>query len=271
MEAKQKSELGEELWEACCKNQRQKVETLIDKHLAEHPDPSSSTLLSTVMVQAATHNAADVVAFALERGAPVTDQVMSGIASSGAFNAHRVLIEAKAIDIDYFIPWFGDILGLAARKNNLEWAKFCLEHGANPNLNMVDEYKTVLAAVAEDGNREVADLLVKHGAWVRGSGAIVLAGEAGKTEMVRFLLDNGADINEVGVEDPTDDRSDGDVGSALHKAIENGHVDTALLLIESGADVSLKNARGQTARDLAEKCGQTEVLEAIEQSSQLKD
>ena len=47
------------------------------------------------------------------------------------------------LDVNYYIPWFGDILSNVGTKNDLEWAKFCLDHGANPNQNLVDEHKRI--------------------------------------------------------------------------------------------------------------------------------
>lgn len=62
---------------------------------------------------------------------------------------------------------------------------------------------------------------------LHGSGAIVHAGEQEETETVN-LLDNGADINEMGVKDPLDG------ATALHYAIEHSH---------AGANVSLRTHR----------------------------
>lgn len=54
------------------------------------------------------------------------------------------------------------------------------------------------------------------------------------------------------------------MGSALHHAIENAHLEVVMLLIESGADVELANSRGVSARRLAEEGGLTEVVEMIQ-------
>ena len=46
----------------------------------------------------------------------------------------------------------------------------------------------------------MAELLIEYGAKVQGSGAIVMAAEEGKVEMVRSLLGKGADVDEIGIE-----------------------------------------------------------------------
>jgi hypothetical protein len=74
----------------------------------------------------------------------------------------KLLIKIEAFDINYFIPWFGDILSNVAVKDDYEWTKLCLENGANPNLNLVDEHKSILAAVAENASVKIAALLIEH-------------------------------------------------------------------------------------------------------------
>lgn len=262
MESQLKSELGEELFEACIQNKVHDVKTMVN-HRISTSNSNSPSLFSSLIMVAADHNAPDIVAFALKHGAQVTDPVKNTIIQAGFLDCYRVLIDAKAIDLDYYVPWFGDALGLAVRDEKLDWVKFCLEHGANPDKNLLDEYKMSLAEAAENGNQETVELLIQYGAKVRGSGAIVLAGEFGQTDIVRFLLAKGADVNELGIEEPTDPRSKVGVGSALHKAIENNHVDTALFLIEEGADISLEDGKGRTSKELAETLANTELLEKI--------
>ncbi|ORY58856.1 ankyrin repeat-containing domain protein [Pseudomassariella vexata] len=261
-----KAELGEDLVEACHQNQRQTVEILVDQRLGSASDPQK--FLSYLLTEAVGCNALDVVAFCLERGTTVTIPVMAQIAGGSSagysFPSHRALVEAKAVDINHYIPWFGDVLGLAAQDNNLEWARFCLEHGADPNMNKIDEYKHVLAAVAEEGHVQMAELLLQYGAKLEGSGAIAAAGETGRKEMVRFLLEKGASVNELSVEFEQEEGHEEEVGSALHKAIRNGHVETALFLVcEGGSDLELKDGHGMTAKALAEKGRYTELLERM--------
>lgn len=54
------------------------------------------------------------------------------------------------------------------------------------------------------------------------------------------------------------------LGHHLHHAIRNGHVETALVSIEAGADVGIQNYLERTAAELAEQCDQKEILEAIQ-------
>ena len=54
--------------------------------------------------------------------------------------------------------------------------------------------------------------------------------------MVRFLVENGADVNARDEDDQT----------ALHEAAHKGHIDVVRFLVENGADVNARNKYDQT-------------------------
>ena len=64
--------------------------------------------------------------------------------------------------------------------------------------------------------------------------------------MVRYLLDHGADIDEIGLHDQGDRRKKKDEGTALHQAVANGDVDLAKLLVNRGARTDIRDPLDRT-------------------------
>lgn len=81
-------------------------------------------------------------------------------------------------------------------------------------------------SAARDATPEIADR------------ALLMAAEAGRTDLVAFALENGADIE---ARDNRPQRA-----TALHLAIEGGHYPAVRLLLQRGADANSVNANGHT-------------------------
>lgn len=75
----------------------------------------------------------------------------------------------------------------------------------------------------------------------------------GDLEMVKRLLEQGADINQA--------NSAGD--TPLYVASEMGHVEVVRILIENGADINQAESNGQTPLMIAVESGHFEVVEAL--------
>ena len=249
MEAQIRATLGDELHQAC---ENGDLDTVLD-HISRQraANPSFRAPFQEMLYTGTGKDNLNVVKYCLENGTTVTDNVMKKVLICRARKTYVFFLESKAVDVDHYIPWFGDILSNAATADDFEWARLCLEHGADPNKNLVDEHKSILAAVAELASVEMAALLIQYGADVKGSGAIVMAAEEGKLKMVELLLEKGADVDQIGIEHPTDERYREDMGSALHRAVNGGHRDVVHFLIERGANLNLKDVLGRTPMDLA--------------------
>ena len=95
---------------------------------------------------------------------------------------------------------------------------------------------------AKDGDVDVLEFHVRAGADVNsaseqdGSHPLALAALAGRPDAVRYLLQQGARVN--------DTNQDGD--SALHQAAFLGHLEVVELLLQAGAKRGAKNQKGAT-------------------------
>ena len=254
-----KADMSPGLWDACAEGDLIAVATTITR--LKSTEPSYVAPWSSMLNIATARDRVNVVKYCLENGAVVTDEIMRVVLINRTTDTYLAFLDAKEIDVNHFIPWYGDILSNVALEDDFDWARLCLSRGANPNESFVDEYKSVLAAVAELGSVEMAVLLIEQGARVRDSGAIVMAAEVGNLNLVKVLLEQGADIDEIGIEHPTDERYREDMGSALHRAIARGHESVVRFLIDSGADVNLKDMMGRTPLVLAQ--GKTAITKML--------
>ena len=116
--------------------------------------------------------------------------------------------------------------------------KELLARGADPNAK---NDSGVAALIPATDNLETTRLLVEAGADVNGrteagdSALIVAARRAGAARVVRYLLDNGANIK----------ASTKGGATALHRAAEAGDVEVLKLLVDRGADVNAERKGGR--------------------------
>lgn len=86
-----------------------------------------------------------------------------------------------------------------------------------------------------------------------GATALMIACLAGQTEIVRDLLDHGADL----------EIRDNDGRTALMEACMAGHTDSVTMLVEKGANVHVESRHGTTPLLAACMSGQPEVVRVI--------
>jgi ankyrin repeat protein len=165
------------------------------------------------------------------------------------------------------------------KTTGLEAMRLLLEAGANPNLQLkivpplrslrddrgpdavLQPGTTPLARAAKGGDVEAVKLLLAHGAnpslpTVQGVTPMMMAAGTGYNardsrgryqtqeqaiEIVDLLAKAGADVNHRG----------GDGGTALHGAASRGRNGVVNALVALHADLSIKDARGRTAADVA--------------------
>ena len=151
-------------------------------------------------------------------------------------------------------------------------ARDLLKHGANVNALGPGEVTILMAAsMPMNDNAENVDMvkvLLDHGADVNaqdslGNTALTLAVNYGHAEIVKVLLDNGADANLRRKDGPT----------ALLAACQRRSVDMVKMLLEKGADVNEKSYMGdlanlmgmRTALNFAQDAGYSEIVKMLQE------
>ena len=136
------------------------------------------------------------------------------------------------------------LLHRCVEHNRLDMVEFLLERGAH-HLYDINGNRP-LHSVCLGGNREVAEILIKHGADkeianIEGDAPIHLAAASENAEVLKCLLDNGTEIMRKGWAR----------NYALHVAAENPNIDVIKELLKRGFDISVKNDNLETALHVA--------------------
>jgi len=159
----------------------------------------------------------------------------------------RLLLDAGA-NANASLPGGETVLMTAARVGSLEAVKALLARGANPNAQERRDQTALMWAAAE-GHATVVRALIEAGSTINatlpsGFTPLFFAVREGHIDVVRVLLEAGVNVNET--LQPKADRPASPLGtnykpirkgtSPLMLAVENGHFDLAMALVEAGAD-----------------------------------
>jgi ankyrin repeat protein len=165
----------------------------------------------------------------------------------------KLLLEAGA-DAKATLPGGETVLMTAARTGNLDTVKTLLVRGADPNARERSDQTAIMWAASE-GHAPVVRALIDGGADIRakvksGFTPLFFAAREGNIEVARTLLEAGVNVNETlePAERTAQDRRPGlTINSAsfrpvrkgtspLLMAVENGHFELAIALVDAGAD-----------------------------------
>lgn len=225
-------------------------------------------------LQAACFRGHDKIAqILLERGADANAEggeygnALQAACSEGRDNIARILLE-KGANINAEGGEYGNALQAACFKGRDKIARILLEQGANVNAEG-GFFGNALQAACFEGRDKIARILLEKGANVNAEGrffgnalqAACFEGRDkiatnGKLEIVRLLLDNGADISVA----------DNNGCTPLYSASSNGHLGVVRLLLDNGADIILADKRACTPLHGASENGHVEVVKLLLQS-----
>ena len=210
---------------------------------------------------------------------PMRHLMLQALAAAGLALCLPELVFAGAFD-----DWFKAIkLDLDGQVRTL------LRRGVDPNTIDDERGDTALILAVREDAAKVIDLLlqnkdVKLDARSRnGDTALMLAAYKNKPALVRALLDKGAEPNQTGwtalhyaatvgnndiVQLLLDrsayiDAESPNQTTPIMMAARGGHILTVKLLLDEGADATLKNGAGMTAIDFAKAGGFNDIVEGL--------
>lgn len=157
--------------------------------------------------------------------------------------------------------------------------RWLLEHGADPNVPpLLGKTVDILTLAAASCPPSTVRLLVEHGARRKGTQALHAAATTSATEIdegnfqpdpsrveiLKILLDHGADANEMEVDPKELGRPRTSyTGTPLHRAVKDGSVEAVQCLLTYGADVLSPSWSGLTAMEAAQMYRRQDMVDAL--------
>ncbi len=198
---------------------------------------------TTALHWAVYNDDADIVALLVRAGADVNAVNRYGVpplveaCTNGNPAIVKLLLEARA-DANTTMKGGETVLMLAARSGNVEAVKALLARGTTPNARE-RLGQTALMWAAAEGHAGVVRALLEAGANLNasidsGSTAFFFAVREGRLDVVREFLAEGIDVNSM--LRGTNSRKRSRTTSPLLLAVQNGHYELTIALVDAGAD-----------------------------------
>jgi hypothetical protein len=219
-------------------------------------------LLQQMLVAAIAGGHFNATSSLLNLGAQVDDDVNLAVFKNPNVDIYKLLFPLNLFEINSNPHFMDDLLNNsvnisrwtppykpALEPEGFRVAEFLLSQGAKPVPHGPEMWGRcgTLNRAAERQSLEYMDLLLRSGSPLEDTGALHKAILVGRMDMVNFLIDNGADINEQIQWDMLGDvREPRTVyGRPLNYAVAYGKVDAVKTLLERGADPTLVSSCGR--------------------------
>jgi ankyrin repeat protein len=201
----------------------------------------------TALDEAARGGHSDVVKLLLDKGAIISTEgywpTLKWASGNRKWDVVKVLLD-RGVDLNSVHAPFGPTaLVKAASDGNLGLIQTLLTKGV---VLDAEHGCRALEGAAGEGHPEIVKFLLEKGADINAGNeydrtALMSAAIRGQVEIVRLLLDRGADVNAKDLRDNT----------ALIDAAWGGNPAVLKLLLGKAADVNAKNVHGETALKIA--------------------
>ena len=224
-------------------------------------DPNSKTGKGTTLLMLAAHDA-EKVRLLLSRGADVKVRAASGTDALTIAAAYRGTRDSLQRMLDAGAPpqppegvsTRHSPLVFASMTGDLDNVRYLLKRGAEPSAEALSEavtfgYPEVLKSLIDAG----ADATITEGSGIN---LVHWATITNRPEVIPVLLAAKADIN------ATDEF--GYTPLMYAATVDEGDVDAAKVLLNAGADRSIRNKENRTALDQARRYKHTRLVEALQ-------
>ncbi|KAL8952170.1 MAG: hypothetical protein Q9222_001908 [Ikaeria aurantiellina] len=256
----------EDLTEAAERGDLSTIQRLLEAWPSEPNPPELSSgdyapelwPFKAVLFRAMEKGNTDIAAYILQRGLRIELYVIMLALKLESIDMFQLLLD-HGWDINSPVGDGQSPPCLAHILHNVPLVHWFLSHSASPDAPASYTYYTAFIFACVRSPLSTVRLLRIHGASLDSSLQFAAGSNApDRLEVMRFLIDEGADIDAVKWAHHPRSYTDFErlaLGTALHEAVASGHQDRVTLLRERGARLDIKDSIGQTVREVAKICG----------------
>lgn len=164
----------------------------------------------------------------------------------------------------------------AAYRGNKNIVQKLIACGADVNfLGYLENFtqKTFFQVIVQTGRKEIIEILIKYIDVNEKSGyggtALSMAITHRYADIVKFLIENGADVNLQNNEGNTALMSVADLPNHAHETQVDLTLEIINILIHYGAKIEMQDANGQTALDKSIKAGHPKIIDLLKSMQKL--
>jgi ankyrin repeat protein len=200
---------------------------------------------TTALHWAVRYDNSEIASMLIEAGSDADGENRYGVrplmlaCQNGSARLVELLLDAGA-DANASMPGGETVLMIAARTGRVGPVELLIASGADVNASE-RKGQTALMWAAAEGNAATVHALLEADASIdtrlpSGFNAMFFAAREGCTDVVRVLVNAGADVNQVLQRTKPAAKGPNENLTPLLMAVENAHFETALYLLEAGAD-----------------------------------